>query len=197
MTELLYVILTVVVAAAVITVVARPLEMIWRGFESILAAVSTVVILFVMCFVFGEVIMRYIFNSPIHGHLEGAELLLPIIVFMAISYTQARDGHVGMTLVIDALSPNTRRVVDVVTLVLSLLTCASLSYFGAKDALFKLEIDDVTMSPPYWKIWPTVAMVSIGYFMLAVRMWLQVLQIVMPNRMPEPIRDDSEIHATE
>ena len=29
--------------------------------------------------------MRYLFNAPIPGHLEGAELLMPMIVFLTFT----------------------------------------------------------------------------------------------------------------
>jgi TRAP-type C4-dicarboxylate transport system permease small subunit len=149
-----------------------------------------------MCFVFAEVIMRYLFNSPIPGHLEGSELLLPIIVFAAISYTQARDGHVGMTLVIDALSPDVRRIVDIVILALSMCTCAVLAYFSAKMAWQAYQYDDVTMTPPYWRVWPSAAAVPLGYALISVRMYLQILQLVAPQRVPAPLHDDEgELHA--
>ncbi|NJM28169.1 MAG: TRAP transporter small permease subunit, partial [Pseudanabaena sp. RU_4_16] len=57
-----------------------------------------------MMFVSAEVLMRYGFNSPIPGHLELSELLMPIIVFLALSYTQATHGHVGMDFLLDALA---------------------------------------------------------------------------------------------
>ncbi|MDP6623294.1 MAG: TRAP transporter small permease subunit, partial [Alphaproteobacteria bacterium] len=109
-------------------------EMIQRAIENVLVGVSTLIILFVLFFVLAEVVARYVFNAPLPGHLEGAELLLPMIVFGAVSYTQARNGHVGMTLVIDALPPKIRRRTDIVILVLSMLTCAVLAYFGTKYA---------------------------------------------------------------
>ena len=62
-----------------------------------------------MLFVGAEVMMRYVFNSPIPGHLEVSELLMPIIVFLGLSYTQATHGHVGMDLVLDSLPPRAQR----------------------------------------------------------------------------------------
>ena len=187
MAELLAVLLSALAVAGLLALAAARAEVIQRRIEDFLTYLSVAIILFVMAFVLAEVVMRYAFNSPIPGHLEGAELLLPMIVFFAVSYTQARNGHVGMNLVIDTLSPATRRVTDVVILVLSLLTCAVLAYFGAKYAYIAWDFDDVTMTPPYWRIWPSAAAVPLGYLLLSVRMCLQALQIVMPHRFPEPV----------
>jgi len=140
--------------------------------------------------------MRYAFNSPLPGHLEGAELLLPMIVFFAISYTQARNGHVGMSLVVEVLPVRFQRFINIFTLGLSILTCAVLAYFGAKQAYFAYEINDVTMTPPYWPIWPSASIVPIGYGLLALRMSLQILQHIAPKRFPEPPPEDFEQPST-
>ena len=190
MGELAAVIVSTLVVAGILVLVAARAEMIQRAIENVLVGVSTLIILFVLFFVLAEVVARYVFNAPLPGHLEGAELLLPMIVFGAVSYTQARNGHVGMTLVIDALPPKIHRRTDIVILVLSMLTCAVLAYFGTKYAYQSWDYDDVTMSPPFWPVWPSAAIVPLGYLLLALRMCLQALQIVMPERFPEPISDD-------
>ena len=186
MAELLAVLLVTLAAAGLLTLVAAGADAVQRRVETFLTYVSAAIILLVMAFVLAEVVMRYVFNSPIPGHLEGAELLLPMIVFFAVSYTQAQYGHVGMVVVVDALPPGARRVADLVALILSLLTCAVLAYFGAKYAYSSWEVDDVTMTPPYWRTWPSSAAIALGYFLLSVRMWLQVLRIVASNRFPDP-----------
>ncbi|MDP6515027.1 MAG: TRAP transporter small permease [Alphaproteobacteria bacterium] len=193
MTEILALVFSVAVVAGFLTLTAAKAESIQRHIERLLTHASVAIILFVMAYVLAEVVMRYAFNSPLPGHLEGAELLLPMIVFFAVSYTQSRNGHVGMTLVVDMLSPQTRRITDIVTLVLSMLTCAVLAYFGAKQAYIAWDIDDVTMTPPYWPIWPSAAVVPIGYLLLSIRMCLQALRIAMPGRFPEPVAEDSEL----
>src|SRR5262245_66375504 len=90
------------------TLVAGPAGRALRVVEYVLLTGSVLTILFVMFFVGAEVLMRYAFNSPIPGHLEGSELLAPIIVFLALSYTQATHGHVGIDLLLDALAPGRR-----------------------------------------------------------------------------------------
>lgn len=192
MAELLAVLLITLAAAGLLTLVAAGADALQRRIETFLTYVSATIILFVMGFVLAEVVMRYVFNSPIPGHLEGAELLLPMIVFFAVAYTQAQNGHVGMVVVVDALPPGGRRVANLAALILSLLTCAVLAYFGAKYAYSSWEVDDVTMTPPYWRTWPSSAAIALGYFLLSVRMWLQVLRIVASNRFPDPEIDAPE-----
>jgi TRAP-type C4-dicarboxylate transport system permease small subunit len=197
MLELLYVIVSVLVVTGALALFAARAEILMRYFEDILTYCGVTLILCVMVWVVAEVIGRYVFNSPLPGHLEGAELLLPMIVFFGVSYVQARDGHVGMTFVVDALPVNVRRVTDVLSLVVSALTCAALAYFSSKTAWLAWIYEDVTMSPPYWPVWPSAAVIPLGYGMLAVRMLLQVLQQLMPDSFPPPIVEHSDLHVTE
>ncbi len=185
MLELLYTIVVIVVAGIVLTVLATRAGFLLARVEHYLTYAATALIVGVMVFICAEVVMRYAFNSPIPGHLEGSELFVPIIVFFAISYTQSQHGHVGMTLVVDSLPPGVRRYVEITTLLLSVMTCAVLSYFSAKYAYNEWVIDDVTMTPPYWRIWPSAAAIPLGYMLISMRLYLQALHLIAPNLYPQ------------
>lgn len=177
-------VLAAVVAAvmAVTTVAANVIGRALRVLEYVLLCGSILVIMFVMVFVGAEVLMRYVFNSPIPGHLEGSELLMPIIVFLALSYTQSTHGHVGMDLVLDALAPHARRYATIGTLLAAMFICAVLAYFSAKNALQLWEYDDVTMTPPYFPTWPAAAAIPLGYALISLRMYVQILHLFNPQR---------------
>lgn len=152
-------------------------------------------ILLVMLFVCAEVTMRYLFNSPIEGHLEGSELLLPMIVFLAISYTQRTHGHVGMDLVLDLMAPGLRKATTMMSLLISIVVSAILSWFCFKHAHQLWLYDDVTMSPPYFKTWPASASIALGYGMIAIRMTLQFYSMIDPVRFPDDTpADDHAVH---
>jgi TRAP-type C4-dicarboxylate transport system permease small subunit len=187
----------VAVLMAATTVMAGLVGRTLRLVESGLLFVSVLVILFAMFFVGAEVLMRYAFNAPIPGHLEGSELLVPIIVFTAISYTQSTHGHVGMDLVLDMLSNGPRRVMQMTTLLISIFVCAVLSYFSYRNALQLWLYDDVTMSPPYFKTWPSGAAIALGYALISVRMYIQVLNLYDPSRFPANEPTDGGFHAVE
>jgi TRAP-type C4-dicarboxylate transport system permease small subunit len=171
------------------TLVAGLIGRTLRVVEYVLLAGAVLVALFVMFFVSAEVLMRYAFDKPIPGHLEGSELAAPIIVFLALSYTQATHGHVGMDLVLDTLAPGARRYALMGTLLVSIFICAVLAYFSFKNAYQLWLYDDVTMSPPYFKTWPSGAAIPLGYTLISVRMYLQFLNLYDADRFPanEPV----------
>jgi TRAP-type C4-dicarboxylate transport system permease small subunit len=192
-------ILAVVVAALMVatTFVAGVIGRSLRVLEYVLVIGSILVILFVMFFVGAEVLMRYAFDSPIPGHLELSELMAPIIVFLALSYTQATHGNVGMDLVLDSLSPGGRRYAEMATLLISIFICSVLSYFSFKNAYQLWLYDDVTMSPPYFKTWPSGAAIPLGYALVSIRMYIQFLHLYDPDRFPANEPAAGGFHAVE
>lgn len=197
MHELAVLAIVVVAIMAVTTIVAGHVGRALRQIEYVLVGASVLTTLFAMAFVGAEVLMRYVFNAPIPGHLEGSELLMPIIVFLAISYTQATRGHVGMDLVLDMLAPRAKRYATMGTLLISIFVCAVLSYFSFKNTIQLWNYDDVTMSPPYFKTWPSSAAIALGYLLISIRMYVQTLNLYDPDRFPASEPGAGGFHAVE
>ena len=192
-------ILVVVVVALMVatTFVAGLVGRSLRVIEYGLVTGSILVILFVMLFVGAEVLMRYAFDSPIPGHLELSELMGPIIVFLALSYTQATHGNVGMDLVLDSLPPGGRRYAEMATLLISIFICSVLAYFSFKNAYQLWRYDDVTMSPPYFKTWPSGAAIPLGHALVSIRRYAQFLHLYDPDRFPANEPAAGGFHAVE
>lgn len=197
MYELAILVVVVIALMVVTTFVAGLVGRTLRVVEYVLLTGAVLVTLFVMFFVGAEVLMRYAFDKPIPGHLEGSELAAPIIVFLAISYTQATHGHVGMDLVLDSLTTGARRIALMGTLLISIFICAVLAYFSFKNAYQLWLYDDVTMSPPYFKTWPSGAAIPLGYTLICFRMYIQFLNLCDPDRFPANEPAAGGFHAVE
>jgi tripartite ATP-independent transporter DctM subunit len=68
---------------------------------------------------FADVIMRYIFLSPIVGAKEIVEVLLLTTVFLTIAYTQSKKGHVRVDVITGKLGPRSFLILDFTTNVLA------------------------------------------------------------------------------
>ena len=197
MHELAVLAIVVVAIMAAATTVADAVGRWLCRVEIALMAASATIAVFVMLFVTAEVVMRYGVNAPIPGHLEGSELLMPIIVFLGLSYTQATHGHVGMDLVLDALRPRPRRYATMGTLLISIFVCSIFAWFSARSAYQLWLFDDVTMSPPYFKTWPAGAAVALGYALISLRLYVQFLHLYDPVRFPANEPKAGGFHAVE
>lgn len=181
MTELHTLLVGLVVTGLVIAVMRHWLDVAVSWIEQALNLVALVLLLFIMGFVTAEIGGRYLFNSPITGHLELSELFMPAIVFLAMAYTQSTDGHIRLTILVERFSPRWQRVTEMVVLLLSLLALTLLAYYSGKIAYSKFAGGDVTMSPPYFPIWPSSALVSVGLWLTALRVYLQLLHLAVPR----------------
>ena len=189
-------IITIVVAAVMAATAAavRVIGPLLRIVEYVLLCGSILTLLFIAFFVGADVFMRYVFNSPIQGQLELSELLLPIIVFLGLSYTQATHGNIGIDLMLDMLPPKARHYATMAALLVTIFICVVLGYFSAKNALQLWQYDDVTMTPPYVKTWPSAASIPLGFFLVSVRIFVQFLHMLSSERFQpyEPV--NAELH---
>lgn len=188
MEEILTVLAVVAAVGVAVFFLHRYLDKIAWQIEQGLNLTANALILFVMFFVVAEVVLRTMFNAPIPGHLEIAELIAPGIIFLALAYTQSTGGHVSMTLVVDLLPSGARRYADVFNLVLSVAIYAILTYFSAKHTYITALFGDVTMNY-YYPVWPSTMAVTIGLFFSTLRLYLDLLQALFPNRIKRTTLD--------
>jgi TRAP-type C4-dicarboxylate transport system permease small subunit len=175
--------LVAVLAGSGVALAAKRIEPGARRIEEVLNLIANSIIFFAMLFVSAEVFGRY-FIRPIPGHLELSELLLPPIVFLALAHTQALGAHIRMEVVLDLLPAGLRRGLETFTLVLSLWVYVVLCYFSAKHTYVLWEFKDTTSTPPYFLVWPSGLMVTVGLFFTVLRMYLELVHRVLPRLLP-------------
>lgn len=143
---------------------------------------ANALILFVMLYVVSEVLMRTLFNSPLEGHLEISELITPGIIFLALAYTQSTGGHVRMTLVVDMLPQAAKRYAEIFNLVLSVGIYSVLTFYSGNHTYRTWNYGDSTMMYEY-AVWPSTLVVTIGFFFSTLRLYLDLLEEMFPNKI--------------
>ena len=143
--------------------------------EIALTLLSATTLFVLMFYVTAEVLMRYLFNRPLPGHLELTQLLIAPAVFLALSWVQARRGHVGMDLLHEKLSPRGRAAADCITLALALATFAVITWFSARSTWTAWDVGDVTPTANITTWWSRAA-VPVGSALLCIRLGLQLVE---------------------
>ena len=64
---------------------------------------------------FADVLLRYLFNSPIRGAFETTGLMMIVAVFLGIAYSQKEKGHVGVDAITQRLSTTGQLTMGVIT----------------------------------------------------------------------------------
>jgi len=81
-----------------------------------------------MFFTASDVILRYLFNSPIEGAYEAIELMMSISFCFGIAYTQRQKGHVSVNLVVIKLSNIRQSILNMIVSLISFLLCALMTW---------------------------------------------------------------------
>ena len=90
----------------VLPVSDTPFAKLDRGYHAIEKALNYVAAAFLFSLMLlgcAEVLMRKLFNSPIHGQADLVEIMIPTMGFFGLAYCQRLAGHVRMELLIHRL----------------------------------------------------------------------------------------------
>jgi TRAP-type C4-dicarboxylate transport system permease small subunit len=67
-----------------------------------------------------DVIGRKFFDTPVTGSYELTELLLALIVFFSVGYTQIQKGHIAMEALVSRFSPRAQAITDSIVYLISI-----------------------------------------------------------------------------
>jgi TRAP-type transport system small permease protein len=151
----------------------------------------SMVVLFVMMFLsVGDVVGRYLSGiipgfGPIPGSFELTEFMLAVIVLTAIGYTQMKDEHISIELLIERFPPRTRAIIDSITNFLSLAMYMLVTWRMIKYAQLLYESHDVSgvLRLP---VYPFLIVAAIGTFLFCLAMLSSFLRTLRKAVRNEP-----------
>jgi TRAP-type C4-dicarboxylate transport system permease small subunit len=146
-----------------------------EGFNRALYWVSAVAILVSSLILTYEVLMRYVFKIPTIWEIESAIYLGVMATFLGSAYGLKDGAHINIDVVVRALSPSTRRRLEVVTSLMALVFTAYVAYKGW--ALFWEAFSKGWRSESLWG--PPLAIpylfLPLGMSMLSLQFVIQIL----------------------
>jgi len=150
---------------------------------------SVFIIMFLMFFATTEILGRYLFNSPVPGHVEIVELIMAGVVFFGISYTERVDGHVRMELFVTrVLKGRSYHIAETMSALLSLFVYLFILIYSFKATMFSYHVGDTT-SYIYWPTWPSKLAIPIGSFILCIRFTIEIIQHIAQVIVGVEMRD--------
>ena len=90
--------------------------------------IGAAIVMLMVVLTLSDVIMRYVFNSPIIGAKEITEVLLITAVFFTIAHTYNNKGHVHVDVVTGKLGSKSSLIVDFITTLLGAVTFIVIVY---------------------------------------------------------------------
>ena len=116
-----------------------------------------------------DVVLRYIFNSPIPGVYTLSEMFMIAAVFPAVAYVQQKKGHVRVDILIDKLKGRPRIVFELATLFLALVCFAIMGLDSGLLAWNAWVTGDYDMGSIEIPFWPAKSVMTVGIGLLLWR----------------------------
>lgn len=133
-----------------------------------LSRVCLAIIVFAYCY---EVFSRYFFAAPTWWSDEAVSYSLSIGCFLMMPYVTREKGHVAVTVLLDLLSPERRRMFDAFIYFVGFLACAAATWISLDENIRQVVKDVHLMKvkpiPKYWiSVWITYGFASSAIYFL-------------------------------
>jgi TRAP-type C4-dicarboxylate transport system permease small subunit len=109
---------------------ANPFRTIVNKLGDVAGYVSSAAILLATLVIVHQVVVRYVFNIPTIWQVEFAVYLLMGATFIGAAYGLKEDSHINIELVTSLLPPRKKRILKLITSLLSLFFCLYIAWKG-------------------------------------------------------------------
>ena len=107
---------------------------IYNVLDKICEPIACFCLAFVVVLTFVNAVMRYAFDAPLGWIEEVSALLYTFMVYFGLSGTHKKNSAVGVDIVVSLLPPKGRRVMDTISVILTLVMWVVLVYLGCRLA---------------------------------------------------------------
>ena len=120
--------------------------------------------------VFIDVTGRKLFGTPFPGTLEHtANWWMPMLALLSFAFTERRQEHIKVTILLDALPIRMRQIVEGVFGLMATLLLIAVTYYTWRDAMQSYGYGEVTSSVPPVSIWQFKFVAVAGVAMMALQ----------------------------
>ena len=146
------------------------LEKVQVSVENTLSRTSSVLIIFMMSITTVDVVLRYIFNSPLPGVFNLCQMVIIGVVYLAIARVQQQKDHVRVDVLIEKITGTPRTVMELGTLLVALAAFGMMLYKTGLYAWEAWATGDYEMGLVEYPFWPAKAILSLGILVLILRL---------------------------
>lgn len=156
--------------------IVRGIDTVARVADRLLAAVAGIALIAMMFFTVTDMVLRGI-GRPLAGSYEMIGWLSATAVALSLGYAQRHQGHVAIDLVVTALPPRARAVVEMLVTVASLLLFSATGWYVAGYGLVLHETGSLSETLRA-VVYPWVYLVALGCAGLALALLADLLRAV-------------------
>lgn len=127
-----------------------------------IGAIGMLAVLFLMCIMTVDVILRYAFNRPLLSAFVITEYLMVIFTYSAIAYAELREDHVSVTILFDRLAPVTKSIINILNRFVMLVVSVLIARESLTSTIDAIESNTAAMGPISIPQAPAEASILIG-----------------------------------
>lgn len=142
---------------------------IFDGVIDTAAALSGILIIFLMLSVCAEIFMRYFAGVTTVWVLETNEYALLYITFLGTAWVLKRGGHVAMDILVTRLNRSTQLLVNISTSFIGATACFIITWFGARVVWEYLDTGRMLVNGLTVPAAPIFVVIPLGFFLLSVQ----------------------------
>ena len=144
-------------------------EKIQSSVENVFCGLSAAIIGFMVVLTSVDVILRYLFRSPLPGVVDLTEMFMVAAVYPAVAYVQQKKGHIRVDIIIGKLVGPPRITVEISVLILSLIGFGMVVWQSGLYAWEAWISKDYTMGLMEYPTAPAKSALPIGVGLLCLR----------------------------
>lgn len=153
--------------------------------ENFFSLIAGATLFFMMLFISTDVFLRFFFNSPIQGTLEiTGEYLMVIVVYFGVGYTLKEDGHVSVDFLKGYIPEVLKKPIKIITNLLAIIILVIIGHSNLLKSVEYFEKNMVSLSLLKYPLAPALIIISLGLFIMAVRLLVNTIDIVIHQLKP-------------
>jgi TRAP-type C4-dicarboxylate transport system permease small subunit len=127
-----------------------------------------------MFLTFADVLLRYIFNSPIPGAAELIQFMMGIFVSFCIVYTAHKKSHISVDLLVGSFTESIKRILACILSLVAFLLFLPMAWQAF--VYMSVEFHSGLLSPVlYIPVYPFIAIVAIAFVILCLTLLVDFL----------------------
>jgi TRAP-type C4-dicarboxylate transport system permease small subunit len=145
-----------------------------RWFNYLGVGVLTIMMLLTV----SDVLLRYLFNSPILGTLELTEYMMVPVVFLGLAWCAVRSENIKVDILVSRLKTRPRAILDSITCFLSLVVMVFItwqSFLETGNIWESYRVSDILHVPAY----PFFIVLTLGCFLLCVVLFINFVENII------------------
>ena len=163
----------------------RALLSVQRHIEDILTYFSAAAVAAMMVITVADVLVRYLTPTNVPGSYEYVSLLFVLVIYLGLAYAQRENSHIAIDALYSRLPRRWRKLLQFLQLSAFLVFAAALTWYTAAVTWDNYVLGDTILGAISVVTWPSRLTISIGFLVLAFRFLIQLLNLVILDKLIE------------